>query len=467
MERALRGARKGSLRAPSTPAGPDGSVGSRRRGYGSPVRRLIAYLARFAASLLFRRIEVADLHRLPTDRPVLLVANHFNGFIDPVVIASSLRKTPRFVAKATLTSAPLVGWLLRRAGVVFVHRLADGAGSNDDAFVECHRALVAGDIVAIFPEGTTHDRPQLDPIKTGAARIALGARAAGARDLVIVPVGLTFPDKVALRSSALVQVGRPITVDQAVPAGVGPDDPEAVREVTGLIDEGLRSVSLDFPDVETALAMEQAAHVALSSPTRPDPPLEERYDLTRLLGRASETQQATVRAAMGRYAALLSGLRLTDTDVIAPTSPARLLRSAAGIAVLVVALGGVVAATALVNAIPTALVAAISLFVKTPVTKGTVRVLVGLLAFPTAWITAGVLATDGALPVTLVVLTAAVGALAAVWLVERALALTQMLLRWQAQRERIGSVGLATSVRAEVVAAVRAATAARPGAVVP
>ena len=427
------------------------------------MRRLIAYLARFASSLLFRRIEVADLHRLPLDRPVLLVANHFNGFVDPLVIAASLRRLPRFIAKATLTSVPLLGFVMRRAGVVFVHRRVDGEAGNDDAFAECHAALAAGDTVAIFPEGTTHDRPRLDPIKTGAARIALGARAAGADGLVIVPVGLTFPDKAALRSSALVQVGQPIDVDVAAPRAVDATDVDAVRQLTALIDRGLRDVSLDFPDVEVALAMEQAAQVALSSEARPDPSLEERYDLARHLGRAPDDAQAAVRTAIGRYTTLLTGLRLTDTDVIKPTNPRRLLRSAAGIAVLVVLLGGLVAATALVNAIPAALVAAISLVVKTPVTKGTVRVLVGLLAFPAAWITAGVLATDGFLAVSLVVLTAALGALAAVWLVERALALTVMLLRWQAQRERIGSVGLATSVRNDVVDAVRRATG-RPAA---
>ena len=56
------------------------------------------------------------------------------------------------------------------------------------------------------------------------------------------------------------------------------------------------------------------------------------------------------------------------------------------------------------------------------------------------------------------VLTAAIGALAAVWMVERAMALAVMLLRWQAQRERIGTLGLPLSVRADVVDAVRAAT---------
>lgn len=423
------------------------------------MRRVIAWIGRFATSLLLRRVEVAGRERIPDDRPVLLVANHFNGFVDPLVITSALGMLPRFVAKADLARLPLVGRLLRASGVVFVKRRADvsaeeSRADNEDAFAECHRGLVERDVVAIFPEGTTHDRPRIDPIKTGAARIALGARAAGAGELLIVPVGLTFPDKLALRSSALVQIGVPIELDVVAPGAVGPDDVEAVRQLTALIDRGLRQVSPDFVDVETALALEQAAHLALSDEDDPDPSLAERYALARQLGRAGADDQAELCRQVGRYTSLLSGLRLTDADIITPTSPARLLRSALGIAVLVVLLGSVVAATVIVNVWPVLLVASASLLVRTPVTKGTVRALIGLLAFPTAWVTAGVIAADGFVAVTAVVVTAAVGALAAIWLVERALALAFMLLRWQAQRERISTVGLALEVRADVVAAV-------------
>ena len=84
-----------------------------------------------------------------------------------------------------------------------------------------------------------------------------------------------------------------------------------------------------------------------------------------------------MRRDVGRYLTTLAGLRLTDADVIRPTNPARLLRSAFWIAVLVVLLGGLVAATALINVWPAALVVLVSLFVKTPVSKGTARVLVG------------------------------------------------------------------------------------------
>ena len=425
------------------------------------MRRLVAWIARFASELLFRRVEVAGLERCPRDRPVLLVANHFNGFLDPVLIATALGRLPRFVAKAGLRKIPLAGLVLRAAGVVFVQRRVDTDGEvrNEDAFVECHRALAERDVVAIFPEGTTHDRAQIDPLKTGAARIALGARTAGASDLAIVPVGLTFPDKIALRSSALVQFGLPIELDVVAP-GVGPGDTDAVRQLTAVIDRGIRAVSPDFPDVETALALDQAAQIALSDLDDPDPSLEARADLARRLGRAAPEEQSAVRREVGRYLTTLAGLHLTDADVIRPTNPARLLRSAFWIAVLVVALGGLVAATALINVWPVGLVMLVSLFVKTPVSKGTARALVGLIAFPVAWITAGVLAADGVLNVTLVVITAAVGALGAIWMVERALALAQMILRWQAQRERIGTVGIAEAVRVDVVDAVRAVAGA-------
>ncbi len=84
-----------------------------------------------------------------------------------------------------------------------------------------------------------------------------------------MPVGLTFPDKVALRTSALVQFGEPIDLDDGVPRAVGADDEKAVRALTAVIDAGVRSVSPDFADIETALAMEQAAQIALSSERAP------------------------------------------------------------------------------------------------------------------------------------------------------------------------------------------------------
>jgi glycerol-3-phosphate O-acyltransferase / dihydroxyacetone phosphate acyltransferase len=255
----------------------------------------------------------------------------------------------------------------------------------------------------------------------------------------------------------LVQLGEPIDLDTVCPGDVGADDEQAVRALTAVIDAGVRAVSPDFPDIETALAMEQAAQITLSSPKHPDPTLEDRYDLTRRLGQASKRAQAAVIRDVGRYNTLLHGLRLTDTDVITPTNPTRLLRAALRITALVVVLGFVTTATVLVNVWPAGLVMGASLLVRTPVSKGTIRAIVGIVAFPTAWVIAAILTADGFLACSLVVLSAAVGAVAAVWLVERAVALTLMLLRWRAQLERIGTVEQAEALRTEVVTTTRKA----------
>ena len=62
-----------------------------------------------------------------------------------------------------------------------------------------------------------HPRPAgAAPIRRGSARIALGAQAAGVDGITIVPVGILYESKFKVRSRALVRVGEPIDVDDAV-----------------------------------------------------------------------------------------------------------------------------------------------------------------------------------------------------------------------------------------------------------
>lgn len=421
------------------------------------MRRLIAWVARAASFFLFRRVEVVGRGEVVKGRATVLVANHFNGFVDPVVLGMALGRLPRFIAKATLTKVPGVGPLLRSLGVVFVQRRADGEGTGENvsAFHECHEALAKGDVVCIFPEGTTHDRPRLDPIRTGAARIAIGARAAGVTDLVVVPVGLTYPDKLAVRSSVLVEFGPPIELGDVVPPDATEDDHEAVRRLTDVIDERLRAVSPDFEDMEDWLTFELAAEVA----TRDDGPgsLIDRSRAARSVAEAPVAARDGVRTAVGRYAALLTSLRLTDTEVADRPTARNVLWSAVVAGVLVAVLGSLVVATAAVNVVPFLLVFGASLRTTTPITKGTVRVLVGLVAFPLAWIVGGVLAVDGALAVTLAVVLAAVGAAATVALVERAVIFARRVVAWYVSHQRVAALDGLQAVRADVTGAVRQA----------
>lgn len=71
----------------------------------STIDRFVAVVARLIARGLFRSVEVVGFDRLP-EGPRLIVANHFNGFVDPVVLTGAYGRLPRFIAKGTLWRTP-------------------------------------------------------------------------------------------------------------------------------------------------------------------------------------------------------------------------------------------------------------------------------------------------------------------------------------------------------------------------
>ena len=84
-------------------------------------------------------------------------------------------------------------------------------------FAACHEALAEGAHIALYPEGGVHREPRMIPLKTGTARIALGAAADdGVRGIEIVPIGLVYDDKARFRSQVAIHIGQGIDVDEWV-----------------------------------------------------------------------------------------------------------------------------------------------------------------------------------------------------------------------------------------------------------
>jgi len=205
---------------------------------------------------LFYRVQVRERQVLP-DGPLLFIGNHPNGLIDPALLFVVTPRKLTFLAKAPLFKLPVLGWLIRGMGALPVYRRQDDPSrmaGNDVTLDTAARALIRGGAITIFPEGKSHSAPQLAALKTGAARIALKAREAGA-DVTVVPVGLTYARKHRFRSEVHVEVGVPLRVSELVP---DPRDPDAVRALTDAMFQGLREVTLnlesweDLPLVETA-----------------------------------------------------------------------------------------------------------------------------------------------------------------------------------------------------------------------
>ncbi|MGH8984234.1 MAG: 1-acyl-sn-glycerol-3-phosphate acyltransferase [Acidimicrobiia bacterium] len=366
------------------------------------VDRCLGGIALLAVRGLFRSVEVADFQgrHLHRGRPVLVVANHFNGFVDPVLLAAALGRVPRFLAKATLWKVLPARPFLRLAGLIPVHRPEDHEGvHNESAFGAAVRVLSRGGVVAVFPEGTTHDVPRLARIRTGTARIALAAQAAGVHGVRILPVGITFEDKVALRSRALVRAGTSIDLDDErgtlVDPGTSADESnhEAVRRLTVEIEARLRDVSPDYDTYREEAALSRAAEVSLrTGAVRPltTVALAPREALARRLGAAAPGERGRVADALARYQLSLDLSRVTDEEIEPPPGPRDLFGRLVRLVIGVVLLSPLAIAGILVNAIPALIVAVAGGAVRVPVTKGTVRLLVALIVFPATWVLAGV-----------------------------------------------------------------------------
>jgi len=137
--------------------------------------------AREMLAVLGIRLELRG--QPPFAGPMLLAANHIS-WLDILVMHAA--RHCRFVAKAEVRHWPLIGALATGAGTLYIER-----ESRRDAMRVVHHmaeSLQRGEIVAVFPEGTTSDGLTLLPFHGNLIQAAISA------DAPVQPVALSFID---------------------------------------------------------------------------------------------------------------------------------------------------------------------------------------------------------------------------------------------------------------------------------
>ncbi|GAA3938382.1 lysophospholipid acyltransferase family protein [Hymenobacter algoricola] len=179
-----------------------------------------------ALRVFFRRLEIRHRERLDLPGPLLLVSNHPNTLMDPLVVAANRRAPISFLAKSTFFKNPVSKAIFTSGNCIPIYRRQDAesgdagvtpeelAQRNEAAFGQCYDHFDRGGVIQIFPEGTSVSERRLRPLKTGAARICLGAEARhdftlGVR---ILPIGINYFDPSRFRSDVFVNIGQPIRV---------------------------------------------------------------------------------------------------------------------------------------------------------------------------------------------------------------------------------------------------------------
>ncbi len=229
------------------------------------IRRITCAILKFALRVYFRRIEVVGLDNVPRETPVIFVLNHPNALVDPVFLLCLAPRRVSFVAKAPLFRMPVVGYFVRALDSLPAYRRQDegeDVARNLETFAAARRLLARGGTIGICPEGVSHDEPRLKPLKTGAARIALGAVSSGeAIDLQIVPVGLYYTEKTTFRSSALLYFAEGLPVQRVTLEPDGTPPREAVRELSDKIEKAMREVMLHAEQEEALSLIERAEQI--------------------------------------------------------------------------------------------------------------------------------------------------------------------------------------------------------------
>ena len=152
------------------------------------------------------RIEVIGGEHIPPEGGCILAANH-ESVVDPFILGVATKRAIRYMSKAELFRNRAVAATLRSLGAFPVER----GGGDRAAFSEAAELLRRGEVLGIFPQGTS--KQQLERRwHRGAARLALVTGAP------IVPVRMTGTRGLPLRTRVRIIVGPPIAVEQARPS---------------------------------------------------------------------------------------------------------------------------------------------------------------------------------------------------------------------------------------------------------
>lgn len=118
------------------------------------------------------RIQMTGTENIPREGGALVAVNHLS-FVDYVLAGypgAEQGRLTRFIAKKEVFDHPVGGPVMRS-----FHHIALDRSSGQGGMEEARRYLDAGELVGIFPEGTISRSFELQPLKTGAARIAADA----------------------------------------------------------------------------------------------------------------------------------------------------------------------------------------------------------------------------------------------------------------------------------------------------
>ncbi|PRY90938.1 lysophospholipid acyltransferase family protein [Mongoliibacter ruber] len=171
--------------------------------------------------LYFQKIRVFGKENLPKGKAVLIVCNHQNALIDPLLIATHTQLKPHFLTRASAFKNPIAAKILNYIRMIPVYRIRDGKDKmekNKETFQKSVDILHQKGSILIFGEGGHDMKRTLRPLKKGFARIAFQTLEQNPElELLILPVGINYSAHTRSGSEVSIHFGKPFPAGDFYP----------------------------------------------------------------------------------------------------------------------------------------------------------------------------------------------------------------------------------------------------------
>ncbi|KAH8827334.1 glycerol-3-phosphate-acyltransferase [Flagelloscypha sp. PMI_526] len=223
------------------------------------LHRFLRKIASLACQSFFHEIHVIGSEYIPQDGPVIVVATHHNMMLDPAVLSSGFPGILHYWSKASLYANPIVKEILLSTGNIPVDRKSSDRRVLLKGTFE---TLAKGEVVALFPEGTSYTEPSIAQVKDGASWALLeyckwakeGNLKGEFVEPVILPAAMVYTNKSKYRSSAILEYSKPIPASQFLSQFLSsePDAPKAaVKALTRTVERAFHETTVNAPDWDT------------------------------------------------------------------------------------------------------------------------------------------------------------------------------------------------------------------------
>jgi len=209
---------------------------------------------RVGLHFFYSRVEVRGKENIPKNKPVLVLPNHQNSFMDALLVVNTMPGFMFFLTRAGVFSSPIASFLLRSLNMLPVYRVRDGLSSvtkNNEIFEYCVELLKKGHPVLVFPEANHDLRRRIRPLSKGFTRIAFDAEIKNnwELDLQMLPVGLNYTEHRRSRNRIRVVYGKPIPMSKYREL-YEQDERKAANQLKIDVAEGMKKTTMHVPNLD-------------------------------------------------------------------------------------------------------------------------------------------------------------------------------------------------------------------------